>query len=62
MVSDHAGTTNPALLDRLGDGRDHEAMVDFATRYAPLIRLSRRRSRLRCRAELGSMSEKIRAN
>jgi hypothetical protein len=62
MVRCHANTTNPALLNRLGVGRDHEAMVDFATRYAPLIRLSRRRSRLRFWAALGSMSEKIRAN
>ena len=55
MGSYHAYTTSLTLLVRLGDGRDHEAWVDFATRVDPVIRLSCRRSRLRFRAELGSM-------
>jgi RNA polymerase sigma-70 factor (ECF subfamily) len=46
MVSYNAGTTNPTLLNRLGDWRDHEAWVDFVTRYDPVIRLSSRRYRL----------------
>ncbi len=41
-----AGTTNPTLLNRLGDWRDHEAWVGFVTRYDPVIRLSCRRYRL----------------
>jgi RNA polymerase sigma factor (sigma-70 family) len=41
-----AGTTNPALLNRLGDWRDHEAWVDFVMRYDPVIRTSCRRYRL----------------
>ncbi len=46
MVSYNAGTTNPTLLNRLGDWRDHEAWVDFVTRYDPVIRFSSRRYRL----------------
>jgi RNA polymerase sigma-70 factor (ECF subfamily) len=46
MVSYNAGTTNPTLLNRLGDWRDHEAWVDFVTRYDPVIRLTSRRYRL----------------
>jgi RNA polymerase sigma factor (sigma-70 family) len=41
-----AGTTNPALLNRLGDWRDREAWIDFVTRYDPVIRLCCRRYRL----------------
>jgi hypothetical protein len=33
-----AGTTNPTLLIRLGDWREHEARFDFVTRYDPVIR------------------------
>ena len=29
MIRYDAGTTNPTLLNRLGDWRDHEAWVDF---------------------------------
>jgi RNA polymerase sigma factor (sigma-70 family) len=46
MVRYDAGTTNPTLLNRLGDWRDHEAWVDFVTRYDPVIRFSCRRYRL----------------
>ncbi len=46
MIRYDAGTTNPALLNRLGDWRDREACVDFVTRYDPVIRLSCRRYRL----------------
>ena len=46
MIRYDAGTTNPTLLNRLGDWRDHEAWVDFVTRYDPVIRLSCRRYRL----------------
>ena len=46
MVPYNAGTTNPTLLNRLGDWRDHEAWVDFVTRYDPVIRLTSRRYRL----------------
>ncbi len=46
MVRYDAGTTSPTLLDRLGDWRDHEAWVDFVTRYDPVIRFSCRRYRL----------------
>ena len=46
MVHDDAGTTNPTLLNRLGDWRDHEAWVDFVTRYDPVIRFYSRRYRL----------------
>ena len=46
MIRCDAGTTNPTLLNRLGDWRDHEAWVDFVTRYDPVIRLSSRRYRL----------------
>src|SRR5262249_37116561 len=41
-----ADTTNPALLIRLGDWRDHEAWVDFIVRYDPVIRSCRRQFRL----------------
>jgi RNA polymerase sigma factor (sigma-70 family) len=46
MIRYDAGTTNPTLLNRLCDWRDHEAWVDFVTRYDPVIRLSFRRYRL----------------
>jgi RNA polymerase sigma factor (sigma-70 family) len=46
MIGYDAGTTNPALLNRLVDWRDHEAWVDFVTRYDPAIRVSCRRFRL----------------
>ncbi|MGO9919677.1 MAG: RNA polymerase sigma factor [Isosphaeraceae bacterium] len=46
MMPCDAGTTNPTLLNRLGDWRDHEAWVGFVTRYDPVIRLSCRRYRL----------------
>ncbi len=46
MVHYDAGTTNPTLLYRLGDWRDHEAWVDFVARYDPVIRFSCRRYRL----------------
>ena len=46
MIRYDAGTTNPTLLNRLCDWRDHEAWVDFVTRYDPVIRLSCRRYRL----------------
>ena len=46
MIRYDAGTTTPALLNRLGDWRDHEAWVDFVMRYDPVIRLSCRRYRL----------------
>jgi len=46
MIRYDAGTTNPTLLNRLSDWRDHEAWVDFVTRYDPVIRLSCRRYRL----------------
>jgi RNA polymerase sigma factor (sigma-70 family) len=46
MVRYDAGTTNATLLNRLGDWRDHEAWVDFVTRYDPVIRFSCRRYRL----------------
>ena len=46
MVSYNAGTTNPTLLNRLCDWRDHEAWVDFVARYDPVIRLSCRGYRL----------------
>jgi RNA polymerase sigma factor (sigma-70 family) len=46
MIRYDAGTTNPTLLDRLCDWRDHEAWVDFVTRYDPVVRLSCRRYRL----------------
>jgi RNA polymerase sigma factor (sigma-70 family) len=45
MVRNDAGTTNPTLLQRLGDWRDHEAWIDFVTRYDQVIRLSSRRYR-----------------
>ncbi len=41
-----AGTTNPVLLERLGDWSDHEAWIDFVRRYEPVIRASCRRYRL----------------
>ena len=40
MIRYDAGTTNPTLLNRLCDWRDHDAWVDFVTRYDPVIRLS----------------------
>ena len=46
MMRQNAGTTNPTLLNRLCDWRDHEAWVDFVTRYDPLIRLACRQYRL----------------
>lgn len=46
MVRYDAGTTNPTLLHRLGDWRDHEAWVDFVMRYDPVIRICSRRYRL----------------
>ena len=46
MVRYDAGTTNPTLLNRLGDWRDHEAWVDFVTRYDPVIRSISGRYRL----------------
>jgi RNA polymerase sigma-70 factor (ECF subfamily) len=46
MVRYNAGTTNPTLLNRLGDWRDHEAWVDFVMRYDPVIRFTSRRYRL----------------
>jgi RNA polymerase sigma-70 factor (ECF subfamily) len=46
MVRHNAGTTNPTLLNRVGDWRDHEAWLDFVTRYDRVIRLSSRPFRL----------------
>jgi RNA polymerase sigma factor (sigma-70 family) len=46
MIRYDAGTTNPTLLNRLCDWRDHEAWVDFVARYDPVIRLACRRYRL----------------
>jgi RNA polymerase sigma factor (sigma-70 family) len=46
MIRYAAGTTNPTLLNRLGDWRDREAWVDFVTRYDPVIRSVSRRYRL----------------
>jgi RNA polymerase sigma factor (sigma-70 family) len=46
MIRYDAGTTNPTLLNRLCDWRDHEAWVDFVSRYDPVIRLACRRYRL----------------
>jgi RNA polymerase sigma-70 factor (ECF subfamily) len=46
MIRGDAGTTNPTLLNRLGDWRDHEAWVDFVTRYDPVIRSASSRYRL----------------
>ena len=46
MIRYDAGTTNPTLLNRLGDWRDHEAWVDFVTRYDPVIRSTSSRYRL----------------
>src|SRR4051794_37707064 len=46
MIRYVAGTTNPTLLNRLGDWRDHEAWVDFVTRYDPVVRSVSRRYRL----------------
>ncbi len=46
MIRCDAGTTNPTLLNRLGDWRDHEAWVDFVTRYDPVIRSISSRYRL----------------
>jgi DNA-directed RNA polymerase specialized sigma24 family protein len=46
MIRNDGGTTNPALLNRLCDWRDHEAWVDFVTRYDPVIRICCRGYRL----------------
>jgi RNA polymerase sigma factor (sigma-70 family) len=46
MIRYDAGTTNPTLLNRLGDWRDHGAWIDFVLRYDPLIRSTCRRYRL----------------
>ena len=46
MIRCDAGTTNPTLLNRLGDWRDHEAWVDFVARYDPVIRSASSRYRL----------------
>ncbi len=46
MIRYDAGTTNPALMNRLGDWRDHEAWLDFVTRYDPVIRSTSSRYRL----------------
>jgi RNA polymerase sigma-70 factor (ECF subfamily) len=46
MVCGDSGTTNPTLLNRLGDWHDHEAWRDFVTRYDPVIRRYTRRYRL----------------
>lgn len=45
MVAGDAGTTNPTLLNRLNDWRDHEAWVDFVRHYDPVIRSACRRYR-----------------
>jgi hypothetical protein len=46
MIRCVACTTNPSLLNRLGDWRDHEAWVDFVTRYDPVIQSASSRYRL----------------
>jgi RNA polymerase sigma factor (sigma-70 family) len=46
MIRYDAGTTNPTLLNRLCDWRDHEAWVDFVSRYDPVIRSTSGRYRL----------------
>ena len=46
MIRFDAGTTNPTLLNRLGDWRDHDAWVDFVVRYEPMIRFTSSRYRL----------------
>ena len=46
MIRYDAGTTNPTLLNRLCDWRDHRAWVDFVTSYDPVIRLYCRTYRL----------------
>lgn len=47
MIRHNAGaTTSPTLLNRLGDWHDHEAWIDFVTRYDPVIRLFCRPYRL----------------
>ena len=46
MIREVAGTTNPALLNRLGDWRDRDACIDFITRYDPVIREISSRYRL----------------
>jgi RNA polymerase sigma-70 factor (ECF subfamily) len=43
MIHFDVGTTNPTLLNRLGDWRDREAWLDFVTRYDPVIRSTSRR-------------------
>jgi RNA polymerase sigma-70 factor (ECF subfamily) len=46
MICSDAGTTNPTLLNRLSDWRDHNAWSDFVLRYDPVIRSICRRYRL----------------
>ncbi len=46
MICQDAGTTNPTLLNRLGNWRDHEAWLDFVMRYDSVIRFTCRRYRL----------------
>jgi RNA polymerase sigma-70 factor (ECF subfamily) len=46
MACYDAGTTNPTLLNRVGNWGDHEAWLRFVTHYDPVIRLSCLRYRL----------------
>jgi RNA polymerase sigma factor (sigma-70 family) len=46
MIHYDVGTTNPTLLNRLGNWRDREAWLDFITRYDPVIRSVSSRYRL----------------
>ena len=46
MIHYDVGTTNPALLNRLGDWRDREAWIEFVTCYDPVIRSVSSRYRL----------------
>ena len=46
MIRYDAGMTNPSLLNRLGDWRDHEAWFDFVAQYDPMIRSISGRYRL----------------
>jgi len=46
MIRCDAGTTNPSLLNRLGDWGDHQAWVDFVTRYDRVIRSAASQYRL----------------
>lgn len=43
MLRHDAGTTSSTLLNRLCDWRDHDAWLDFFTRYDPVIRVHCRR-------------------